>query len=148
VPSLTLLFNRAREVDRKTANELRDSFQYGTQVNSRNDLLNPMSRNTQRRANTAQKAKALKEENNIVSKLRSKIDDEKNSRKLSITQQRSCLMNFHHCKQLQRSPNKRQSMCGTHAGAYSPCKLEWSSHEYFKNLGESPSSSRPLSGDG
>jgi hypothetical protein len=88
MPSLTLLFNRAREVDRKTANELRDSSQYGTQVNSRNDLLNRMSRNTQRRANTAQKSKALKEENNIVSELCSKIDDEKNSRKLSITRQK------------------------------------------------------------
>jgi hypothetical protein len=88
MPSLTLRSNRAREVDRKTANELRDSSQYGTQVNSRNDLLNRMSRNTQRRANTAQKAKALKEENNIISELRSKIDDEKNSRKLSITQQK------------------------------------------------------------
>jgi hypothetical protein len=88
MPSLTLLFNRAHEVDRKTANELRDSSQYGTQVNSRNDLLNRMSRNTQRRANTAQKSKALKEENNIVSELRSKIDDEKNSRKLSITRQK------------------------------------------------------------
>lgn len=88
MPSLTLRSNRAREVDRKTANELRDSSQYGTQVNSRNDLLNRMSRNTQRRANTAQKAKALKEENNIISELRSKIDDEKNSRKLSITRQK------------------------------------------------------------
>ena len=47
-----------------------------------------MSWNTQRHANTAQKAKALKEENNIISELCSKIDDEKNSHKLSITRQK------------------------------------------------------------
>lgn len=96
VSLLTLLWSQilkhnlfsARKVDKKTANEIHDSLQLGTQVNSRNDDLNRLTRNTQRNSKAAQKAKTIRNDVTLQSTLRETIESEKTARKISMQRQK------------------------------------------------------------
>lgn len=69
---------RARELDNKTANELKNSRKYGTQTNSCNDLLHRTKRTTHRKSVATEKGKIAREERARTSTLQSNIDHEKN----------------------------------------------------------------------
>jgi len=79
---------RAREVDRKTANEIRDAREHGTFVNSRNDLYNRMSRNTQRVSATMVKSAEAKRQIGLETDIRELISAEKAQRKESLLRQK------------------------------------------------------------
>jgi hypothetical protein len=72
-----------------------------------------MSQNTQQCTNTAQKAKALKEEkqHHMYLSFAARLTTKKIHTSSQSLSKRSCLTNFHHCKQLQQSPNEWQK-CG------------------------------------
>lgn len=84
----SLVLTSAREVDQKTANEIRDAQQLGTMVNSQNDLYNRMARNTQRVATARRKATDAKKQNNITNEIRDKITNEKATRKESMLREK------------------------------------------------------------
>jgi len=72
----------------KTANEIRDFEQHGTLVNSRNDLFNRMSRNTQHISTARQKAAAAKQHEAQTSEIHERITNEKALRKQSTLRQK------------------------------------------------------------
>ena len=86
--SLSSSYFRAREVDRKTANEIRDARELGTLVNSRNDLYNRMSRNTQRVSATMAKSAETKRQIGLETDIRELITAEKAQWKESLLRQK------------------------------------------------------------
>jgi len=81
-------FRAQEEVDWKTANEIWDFEQHGTLVNSRNNIFNRMSHNTQHISTGPQKAIAAKWHEAQMSKIHEKITDEKALCKQSMLRQK------------------------------------------------------------
>jgi len=107
-----------------------------------------MSWNTQRRANTAQKRRHLKKKTTSYPSFAARLRWKKFTQALNHSAKGAVWRTFIIASNFNEAQMNSTSTCGTHTGAYSPHKLEWSGHEYFKSQRENPSSSRPLSGDG
>jgi len=75
-----------------------------------NEPLNQCPRNTQRRANTAQKVRHLKGETTSISKRPARLMTKKFTNSQSLSK-KSCLTNFRHCQQAtsSESPNEHNS---------------------------------------